>query len=242
MIHVLVLEDDWTSMKALEKILTDYSSEICVHTASSYQEAKDQLDSDIRFGLFLLDVNLSGANREDIGGIIFAREVREKFRYTFVPIVMVTAVGAMEMQAYRELHCYQYIMKPFEREQVEEVVRKVLEKENQEKPPTVVVKKDGINYQIKCRDIRYLEAIPRGICIHMKTENWNVPYLTLKQMLLKVPKGMFVQCHRMFAVNKSEVEYYDTVNRLVKLKNCEDTVEIGVTYKAEIGRIISGLD
>ena len=87
MIHVLVLEDDWTSMKALEKILTDYSSEICVHTASSYQEAKDQLDSDIRFGLFLLDVNLSGANREDIGGIIFAREVREKFRYTFVPIV-----------------------------------------------------------------------------------------------------------------------------------------------------------
>lgn len=241
MIHVLVLEDDRTSREALERILGEASPEICVHTASSYREAKDLLDADIRYGLFLLDVNLSGTDREDIGGILFAREVREKFCYTFTPIVMVTAVGAMEMQAYRELHCYQYLMKPYEREQVEEIVGKVLEKEKQEKPPTVVVKKDGINYQVKCGDIRYLEAVPRGICIHMKQENWKVPYVTLRQMLLRMPKDMFVQCHRMFAVNRSEVEYYDTVNRIVKLKDCEDTVEIGVTYRAEIGRIVSGL-
>lgn len=241
MIHVLVLEDDRSSLKALETILKEYSPEICIHTASSYSEAKDRLDADIQYGLFLLDVNLSGTDRENIDGIIFAREVREQFQYTFTPIVMVTSVGAMEMQAYRELHCYQYIMKPFERDQVEEVVRKVLEKENREKPPMVVVKKDGINYQVKCSDIRYLEAIPRGTCIHMKNEKWNVPYVTLKQMLLKMPREMFVQCHRMFVVNKSEVEYYDLVNRVVKLKGCDDLIEIGVTYRAEIGRIASGL-
>lgn len=239
MLHVLVLEDDSTSLKALEKILTEYSTDICVHTASSYEEAKDRLDQDIRYGLFLLDVNLNGKHREDIGGIIFAREVREKFQYTFTPIVMVTSVGAMEMQAYRELHCYQYLMKPYLPEQVEEILKKVLDKENREKPATLVVKKDGINYQVNCSDIRYIEAIPRGSCLHMKKENWNVPYVTLKQMLLKVPAEMFVQCHRMFAVNRQEVEYYDTVNRIVKLKDCEDTVEIGVTYKAEIGRLIS---
>ena len=103
-------------------------------------------------------------------------------------------------------------MKPFRREQVEEVVQKVLEKESREKPPVIVVKKDGINYQLKCEDIRYLEAIPRGTRLHLVTENWDVPYVTLRQMLLKMPKGMFAQCHRMYAVNKNEVEYYDTVN------------------------------
>lgn len=239
MIHVLILEDDRASLEALGRILSDYSSDICVHTASSYHEAKGLLDTDIQYGLFLLDVNLSGSDREDIGGILFAREVREQFRYTFTPIVMVTAVGAMEMQAYRELHCYQYIMKPFGREQVVEVIEKVLEKDKQEKPPAITVKKDGINYQVKCKDIRYIEAVPRGIAIHMKQETWNVPYVTLKQMLQKVPKGIFVQCHRMYAVNKREVEYYDTVNRIVKLRDCDDTVEIGVTYKAEIGRLLS---
>ena len=239
MIHVMILEDEPNSLKALEAILTEYSANICVHTASNYVEAKGLLDADIQYGLFLLDVNLSGDDREDIGGILFAREVRSQFRYTFTPIVMVTAVGAMEMQAYRELHCYEYIMKPFLKEQVEKVVEKVLEKENREKPPVITVKKDGINYQVKCEDIRYVEAVSRGISLHMKGETWGVPYVSLKQMLQKMPRGLFVQCHRMYAVNKQEVEYYDTVNGIVKLKDCKDTVEIGVTYKSEIGRQLS---
>ena len=41
MVHVLILEDDLNSLRALEKILTDYSDEIAVHTSSSYQEARD---------------------------------------------------------------------------------------------------------------------------------------------------------------------------------------------------------
>lgn len=238
MVQVLILEDDRTSMKALERILSEYSEEFCIHTAASYQEAKDLLNSEIRFGLFLLDVNLNGNDKEEIGGIIFAKEIRDHFYYTFTPIVMITAIGAMEMRAYREIHCYQYIMKPFAREEVEEVLAKVLEKEKHEKPPVVNVKKDGINYQILCADIQYLEAVPRGCALHMKKETWRVPYVTLTQMLKKLPENMFVQCHRMFAVNVNEVEYYDKVNRIVKIKQCDDLVEIGVTYKADVGRLI----
>lgn len=239
MTHVMILEDDRASMEALEKILMEYPEEICVHAASSYEEAKALLHTDIRYGLFLLDVNLGGEDRSDIGGILFAREIREQFRYAFTPVVMVTSVGAMEMQAYRELHCYLYIMKPFQPGQVKEVVAKVLKKEKQEdEPPSIVVKRDGVNYQVRCDDIRYIEAIPRGVRLHLKEEDWNVPYMTLKQLLLKLPEGMFLQCHRMFAVNRREVEYYDTVNRIVKLRNCRDVVEIGVTYKAAIGRLV----
>ena len=240
MIQVLILEDDHVSREALSRILAEYQTGISVHAASTYEEAKKLLGQEIRYDLFLLDVNLGGENREDIGGILFAREIREKFCYTFTPVVMVTSVGAMEMQAYRELHCYQYIMKPFRPEQVVEVVRKVLDQEKREEPPSVVVKRDGVNYQVRCDEIRYIEAIHRGIRLHMKGETWDVPYVTLKQILSKVPGGMFLQCHRMFAVNRREVEYYDTVNRVVKLKDCADVIEIGVTYKAEIGRIVSG--
>lgn len=240
MIHVMILEDDRASMEALSKILTEYSGDVSVYTASSYDEAKNLLDADICYGLFLLDVNLGGENREDIGGILFAREVRERFCYTFTPVVMITAVGEMEMQAYRELHCYQYIMKPFLPEQVREVVEKVLAKDKQEEEPFIVVKREGVNYQVKCADIRYIEAIHRGVCLHLKEENWNIPYMTLKQILLKIPEGMFFKCHRMFVVNRREVEYYDMVNRIVKIKDCKDVVEIGVTYKAEVGRLVSG--
>ena len=46
MTHVLILEDDRASMEALEKILKEYSENICVHTASSYEEAKELLKQD----------------------------------------------------------------------------------------------------------------------------------------------------------------------------------------------------
>ena len=241
MTDVLILEDELTSLQALSEILTTYSDDIRVHKASSLKEAKDLLDQEIRYGLFLLDVNLSGEDREDIGGILFAREIRERFEYTFTPIVMVTAIGNMEMQALPGAALLPvHYEANFTGSRWKRLFRKVLEKESREKPPVIVVKKDGINYQLKCEDIRYLEAIPRGTRLHLVTENWDVPYVTLRQMLLKMPKGMFAQCHRMYAVNKNEVEYYDTVNRIIRIKNCPDTVEIGVTYKSVIGGLLNG--
>lgn len=59
MTDVLILEDELTSLQALSEILTTYSDDIRVHKASSLKEAKDLLDQEIRYGLFLLDVNLS---------------------------------------------------------------------------------------------------------------------------------------------------------------------------------------
>ena len=238
MIHVMILEDDKVSAQALEAIIKEHSGRFCVHTASTKEEAEKLLDTEAPYEVFFLDVNLSGTEREDIGGIQFARKIREQFRYSFTPIVMVTSIGAMEMQAYRELHCYQYLMKPYDQKQVEEVLDKVLEKESSKPPETVLIKKDGINYQVRCDDILYISAIRRGICMHMKDQILEVPYVSLKQIAGKLPQETFWQCHRMFLINAEEVEYYDLVNRVVKLKGSEDLIEIGVTYKTEIGRRI----
>lgn len=101
MTDVLILEDELTSLQALSEILTTYSDDIRVHKASSLKEAKDLLDQEIRYGLFLLDVNLSGEDGRYRWDFV-AREIRERFEYTFTPIVMVTAIGNMEMQAYPE--------------------------------------------------------------------------------------------------------------------------------------------
>ena len=54
MTDVLILEDELTSLQALSEILTTYSDDIRVHKASSLKEAKDLLDQEIRYGLFLL--------------------------------------------------------------------------------------------------------------------------------------------------------------------------------------------
>lgn len=236
MIQVLILEDQKEAREALQKIVSEVSKEIHVFAAATLQEAGALLERGKKFHLFLLDINLKEQDPTDASGIIFARNVRAVREYEFTPIVMITSVAALEVEAFRQIQCYQYLVKPFQREDVERVVRKVLLHVERPKEESILVKKDGINYRIFCDEILFCKAIRRGVSLYLKKERMDVPYLTIRQLTERLPAGQFLQCHRMYIINKKQVEYYDLVNKMIKMKGCEETVEIGVTYKAELRR------
>ena len=73
----------------------------------------------------------------------------------------------------------------------------------------------------------------------MKKEKMDVLYLSLKQILEKLQGEDFLQCHRMYVVNKMYMEYCDVVNQIIKMRYWDETVEIGVTYKAQIRRVMN---
>lgn len=240
MLHVFVLEDEEISRNALCCILKTLSENVDVCAVSSLKEAEEELGGGIWYDLFLLDVNLDTSQREDVSGITFARELRKMQQYEMTPIVMVTSVQGMELSAYRELHCYQYILKPFRKEDVLDVVRKVIAHPQEKPEQFIVVKREGINYQIHCDEIVFCQAIPRGVRLNMKNDQMNVSYLTIRQLMAKLPKDLFLQCHRMFVVNKEYVEYYDLVNQVIKMQGFPDMIDIGITYKPEVRRQIHG--
>lgn len=155
--------------------------------------------------------------------------------YTFTPIIMITSLANMELTAYRELHCYQYLVKPYNEEDVQKLVGKLLflSQQGETREEFVVVRKDGINYKIFCKDIVCVKAVPRGVRFVLLKEEMKVLYLSIKQLLEKLPGERFLQVHRMCVVNQDYIEYVDTVNGLISMKNGEQ-VEIGITYKNEI--------
>ena len=160
-------------------------------------------------------------------------------KYELTPIVMLTSVSTLEIEAYRKIHCYQYILKPYEEAEVCSVVRKVLAHTRSYEKPYIIVKKNGINYKILCEDIVFCKAIPRGVCIYLKEEQMDIPYLTIRQLLDKLPADGFIQCHRMFVVNQEYVKYYDLVNQMIQMEGYPDKIDIGVTYKAEVRRLLN---
>ncbi len=240
MAEILVLEDDRASREALVSMLCAISGHVAVKEAESLAEARLLLNGTTTFDLFLLDVNLNICQAEDASGLVFAEEVRRIAEYEFTPIVMLTSVASLEMDAYRKVHCYQYILKPYEAGEVEAVTRKVLAHARAEEKPYIVVKKDGINYKIFCEDIVFIRAIPRGVCICMRQEQMNVPYLSIRQLLDRLPKQEFFQCHRMYVINKNYVIYYDMVNQMIQAEGYEEKIDIGVTYKGEVRRLLNG--
>lgn len=163
MTRILVLEDDDRSRESLCRMLEKISDQITVDAAADLAGARLLLRSAVSFDLFLLDIHLNREEEEDRSGIWFAEEVRSMQQYEFTPLVMVTSIAGLEIEAYRRLHCYQYIVKPYIRAEIEEIVNKVLFHIRTGNTPSILVKKDGINYKISCSEIVYCKAIPREI-------------------------------------------------------------------------------
>ena len=239
MARIFVLEDEEHSRKALVQMLLKISDEITVDAAANLTEARLLLDSTVSFDLFLLDINLNPKDSEDISGILLAEGIRAIEQYAFTPLVMVTSVAGLEMEAYRKLHCYQYLVKPYDEKEIESLVQKVLFHIHKDKKEYILVKKNGINYKILCDDIEFCKAIPRGVCLYLKGEKMEIPYLSIHKLKEKLPEKYFFQCHRMFVVNKRAVKYYDLVNQVIQVNGYNEFIDIGVTFKAEVRRIMN---
>lgn len=240
MINILILEDQKESREALEKMIASYGSEgeIDIDFAATFMEAEALLNNNKTYNGFFIDINLDIHNQDDQSGIEFARLLRTNRKYEFTPVIMVTSIASLEMTAFREIHCYQYIVKPYDRQTVEEVIRKIIMHDKVAEEKNIIVKKDGINYRIKCDAIQYVQAVTRGVMFKMTKESIKIPYMTIKEFMTKVEPEDFVQCHRMYVVNKKHVKFFDVVNRIIKLEDGSQ-VEIGITYKDKIKKIIN---
>lgn len=235
MINILVLEDQKDSREALCKMIASYNreNEVEIDSAATYEEAEKLLNNKKTYNGFFIDINLDIENENDQSGIEFARLLRKNRKYEFTPVIMVTSIASLEMTSFKEIHCYQYIVKPYDRKTVEDVIQKIVMHDKIAEEKYIIVKKNGINYKIKCDAIQYVQAITRGVQIKLTKETVKVPYLTIKEFMKKVDPEDFIQCHRMYVVNKKHIVSIDVVNRMIELED-KNMVEIGVTYKDKI--------
>ena len=232
---VLVLEDNKESRRALGELLHKISDEIEVELTATKEEALEVLERSDDIDLFLLDINLNIRDDDNVAGLEFAKEIRERQNYAFTPVVFITSYADFEMTSYREAQCYSYLTKPFSKSEVEKIVRKVMNNQEEKEERYMTVKKDGVNFRVKVSDIVAVQAIVRGVNLVLRKESMDVKYLTIRQVLEElsdVPE--FIQCHRNAIINLNYVENVDFVNRMIQMKNMDDVVEIGVTYKAEL--------
>lgn len=241
MINILILEDQKESREALYTMLASYGrpDEIEIDSAATFIEAETFLKSSKTYNGFFIDINLDVNNEEDQGGIEFARLLRKNRKYELTPVIMVTSIASLEMTSFREIHCYQYIVKPYDKQTVEDVIRKIVMHDKVAEEKSIMVKKSGVNYKIKCDAIYYVEAIPRGCQIKLTKEMVKVPYLTIKSFLTKIDEKDFLRCHRNCVVNKKHIHLIDIVNRMITLDD-GNQVEIGSTYKDNVKAYMKG--
>ena len=163
-----------------EQHIREYIAD-CVRTVSSDVEiemmpdAEKIMSPDFDADILFLDIQMPGND-----GMKAARVLRENGKKTV--IVFVTALEELVFDAF-EVGAFRYILKPFDREKLVEIIEKSLvqakerkDKDNdaalhnrkqQESKKTLNIKAGGLNTNVEISDIAFAEIYDRMIVLHM---------------------------------------------------------------------------
>src|SRR5690554_1056594 len=193
MANVMIVEDDINIALGLKSIIMSIRDNLDVFTTGYAKEALDE-SHNVPYDLFMLDIQLL-----DYFGFDLAKEIRKIDNYKFTPIVFITAVPTKELMAFKQIHCYDYIIKPFSEKDVTEALSTIIN--------YGIKKEEYINfnlknyiYRVKIDDIIYFEVIQRRIKVVTVNEEFYLSHYTLKKLENELTSN-FIRCHKGFIVN-----------------------------------------
>ena len=103
---ILLVEDDVIQNKNLARMIEKYYLDIKVYKAFSVKEALDIVKNQ-KIDLIFEDINLP-----DGTGIDLAKKIRQIEGYELTGIVFITSEMFQVVDAFKNTHCYDFLVKP----------------------------------------------------------------------------------------------------------------------------------
>ena len=231
---ILLIEDNPNHLEMISMILKQIDPAMEIFALTELKPAYELLfKQDI--GLFIVDIVLDTSIPGDTSGIRFVEEIRHLSKYEFTPVVFITSLEDVELYAYRELHCYGYVEKPFDIEETRKLLIKALRSTaKQDESKMLYFRKDGILYPVKCEDIIYAESIRHQMRFYLKNgTSLTIPSKTCRQVIQEAQGSDLIQCSRSAIINKKYIQNVDITNRVVTLID-NWRVDLGITYKNKL--------
>lgn len=232
MIKIMIVEDEINIALGIKKLIESMDDNLSITITGFSSEALKLLKIE-SFDLFLIDIELL-----DYSGIELAREIRDVTKYKMTPIVFITAIPTKELTAFKEIHCYDYIIKPFTKKEITDVIGDLLNFGIKKEEYITFQLKDFI-YRLKEEDIIYLEAINRKIKVVTVNEEIQLSNYTLQNILTELNDN-FIRCHKGYIINTKYIHNIDNTNKLIKLKYTDVLIPIGRKYREDLRSITNG--
>lgn len=231
---ILILEDNIKSATIIEKTLYEISNKIQVFHVTCADKAYPIIVNN-RIDIFIVDIILDTSKQGDTSGIKFVKNLRMYTQYKFTPVIFVTSLEDPAIYAFRELHFYGYIEKPFDIRQIQELVVDALTYEAPYVEDKILYfRKDGILYPVNCKSIVYAESSNHKMCFHFenKTE-LTIGYKSCKQVLEEAEMKELLQCNKGTIINRRHIVNIDLTNSVVTLRG-NIRINIGNAYKKRL--------
>ena len=231
MAQILLVEDDTSASKLIQQ----YTEALCgKHQLVTFSTATEALNWSGKHSvdLFILDIQLP-----DYRGTELGKQIRTMPQYRFTPILFTTELAGEELGAYREIKCYDFLVKPFTQEQFTNAVSAALDMGKQMKKtvPVLRIEQKQFLFEYGLEQILYIESFGKKAVIHSisqgKELNDQISGYSLVRLLEMAGPGNLIQCHKSFLINPIYITKIDKGSKTLWLKNCKDTIPIGEKYQ-----------
>lgn len=227
---ILIVEDELKIRTGLVVIARKIHPNIKIMEASSEEEAMNIIQNHT-ISAFFLDIGLN-----DSCGFELASKIREMNNHKFTPIVFVTGQYNQRLDAFVNLRCYDYILKPFRVEQLHKVFEDVLYFgiNSKQESNVLKLKNKSITYKMFEDEIIFIEYSNRTLIINTISEQLSFQSYSLMKVMNMVT-CRFIQCHKSFIVNRDYIKGFNSKENEIILKDSNETIPVGRKYKTILG-------
>lgn len=242
MIHlysVILVEDDSTQRGILKTMINSIDESIKIYEADSESVALEIIkNSDIN--MFFIDIGL-----KESSGLDLAMDIRGIPKYEFREIVFLTTHVEYMLQAFKQTHCYDYILKPYSKDDVQSMLNKLIGKDINNlsneigdlSRELVIRIRTGVFIRVKIHDILFIEVKGRDCEVNTISQVYTYSNISLKKILGLIDCEHIVQSHKSFAVNKNyifKVERLDSRLSTIYFSKHSKTALLGYKFKNNI--------
>lgn len=233
--NILVVEDDVHIQQLITSCIREVDDTIQIYTSDSSVEAL-RIAEKTAIDIFLLDIQLT-----DYKGTQLAKELRAMSHYQYTPMIFATALANEELNAYREIKCYSFLIKPFTKEEVKQTMIDAIQYRNHfsEQTKTIRIEQKSHIFEYDLQDILFIESFGKKMVLHLRTAQNGVMTetisgYTLKRMMELINDSEFIQCHKSFIINKRWISQIAKVEGLIYLQDVQQSIPIGNRFRGQV--------
>ena len=235
---IILVEDDYMQREILKTMILSTYEFIKIYEADSESAALDIIEKN-NINMFLIDISL-----KESSGLDLAMNIRRIPKYEFSQLVFLTTHVDYMLQAFKQIHCYDYILKPYNKDEVQAMLSKLINKElnnendNSDEDKELVIKiRNSIFVIVKIYEILFIEVKGRDCEINTVSGIYTYSNITLKNILKLMNCEYIVQSHKAFVINKNyifKIEKLSIILSTVYFKDYHKTALIGHKFKDNI--------
>ena len=235
--NVLIVEDDRLQRESLKKMIQQIDKGINIYESVDKDEALE-ITSKNNIDIFYVDICLNNSS-----GVDFAIELRQRPKYEFSFIIFLTTHIEYMNQAFKEVHCYDYILKPYDMSDVVNMTKRFklhiesINDKPKDKSYVVIELRKGVNIKIYIDETIFIEVNLRICMIHTVNGVYKVNNLALRKILKVINCNNIIQCHKSFAVNTNyikKIENVDSKSSKIFFENYDKNALLGYKFKNTI--------